>query len=218
MVMPAEDKYSVTRNELLDQLAYAMGGRVSEELVFHDPTTGASNDIEKATATARKMVTQYGMSERVGAVKLGQDSGEVFMGRDMGHGRDYSEEIAGVVDVEVRRLMDFAHDEAWEILQEYRPVLDELVVQLLERETLNQAEIAEIFAPVVKRPERQVWLSSPSRAVSDLPPVLTAAEKAAAAGTQVAPAGQDEAQQPERLAPPVRQEPDDPTPGAGPVA
>ena len=91
MVMPTEDKYSTTRNELLDQLAYAMGGRVAEELVFHDPTTGASNDIEKATSLARKMVTQYGMSERVGAIKLGSGSGEVFLGRDMGHERDYSE-------------------------------------------------------------------------------------------------------------------------------
>ncbi len=190
MVMPAEDRYSVTRNELLDQLAYAMGGRVAEELVFHDPTTGASNDIEKATATARKMVTQYGMSDRVGAVKLGQDSGEVFMGRDMGHGRDYSEQVAAVVDVEVRRFMDFAHDEAWQILQEYRPVLDELVTQLLERETLNQAELAEIFAPVVKREPREVWLAHPERGVSDVPPVQTAAERAASNGHASVP--QDE--------------------------
>src|SRR5690606_6693578 len=92
MVMPSEDKYSVTRNELLDQLAYAMGGRVAEEIVFHDPSTGASNDIEKATATARKMVKEYGMSERVGALRLGQADGEVFLGRDMGHQREYSEE------------------------------------------------------------------------------------------------------------------------------
>ena len=88
MVVPEEDKYSVTRNELLDQLAYAMGGRVAEEIVFHDPSTGASNDIEKATSTARKMVTQYGMSERVGAVKLGQGGGEPFLGRDAAHERN----------------------------------------------------------------------------------------------------------------------------------
>jgi len=190
MVMPTEDKYSTTRNELLDQLAYAMGGRVAEELVFHDPTTGASNDIEKATATARKMVTQYGMSERVGAVKLGQDSGEVFMGRDMGHGREYSESVAGTVDVEVRKLMDAAHTEAWEILVEYRDVLDHLVLELLEKETLNQAELAEIFTPITKRPPREVWLSSEQRAVSDRPPVLTAAEKAAQNGAVIP---QDEA-------------------------
>ncbi len=176
MVMPSEDKYSTTRNELLDQLAYAMGGRVAEEVVFHDPTTGASNDIEKATAVARKMVTQYGMSERVGAVRVGQGDGEVFLGRDMGHTRDYSEEVAAVVDGEVRRLVDFAHDEAWEILNTYREVLDTLVVELLERETLNQAQLAEVFAPVVKREPREVWLSSPDRPVSDQPPVRTPKE------------------------------------------
>lgn len=178
MVMPTEDKYSTTRNELLDQLAYAMGGRVAEELVFHDPTTGASNDIEKATAVARKMVTQYGMSEKLGAIQLGQQSGEVFMGRDMGHGRDYSEAVAATVDVEVRRLIEAAHDEAWSVLVEYRDVLDRLVLELLEKETLNQEQLAEIFAPVVKRPPREVWLSSEERAVSDRPPVLTPAERA----------------------------------------
>src|SRR5690554_390248 len=183
MVMPTEDKYSTTRNELLDQLAYAMGGRVAEELVFHDPTTGASNDIEKATAIARKMVTQFGMSATIGAVKLGQDSGEVFLGRDVGHGRDYSEQLAARVDSEVRALMDYAHHEAWEVLTEYRDVLDELVLELLERETLNQGELTEIFSSVVKRPEREVWRSSEERSVSDRPPVLTPAERAALEGS-----------------------------------
>src|SRR3954449_9517679 len=177
MVMPLDDKYSTTRNEMLDQLAYALGGRVAEELVFHDPTTGASNDIEKATATARKMVTQHGVSERGGAIKLGRSSGEVFLGRDMGHERDYSEEVAGVVDDEVRRLIEAAHDEAWEALVQNRAVLDDLVLALLDRETLNKDDLAEIFKPLVKRPERPVWLSSSRRVVSDLPPVLTPAER-----------------------------------------
>jgi cell division protease FtsH len=178
MVMPLDDKYSTTRNEMLDQLAYAMGGRVAEELVFHDPTTGAANDIEKATGLARKMVTQFGMSERVGAIKLGSDNGEVFLGRDMGHQRDYSEGVAGVVDEEVRRFVETAHDEAWEILVEHRQVLDDLVLALLERETLNKDDLAEIFAPVQKRAERPIWLSSERRPISELPPVLTPAEKA----------------------------------------
>jgi cell division protease FtsH len=178
MVMPLDDKYSTTRNEMLDQLAYAMGGRVAEELVFHDPTTGAANDIEKATGLARKMVTQFGMSERVGAIKLGSDNGEVFLGRDMGHQRDYSEGVAGVVDEEVRRFVETAHDEAWEILVEHRQVLDDLVLALLERETLNKDELAVIFAPVHKRAERPIWLSSERRPISELPPVLTPAEKA----------------------------------------
>ncbi len=187
MVLPTDDKYSTTRNELLDQLAYALGGRVAEELVFHDPTTGASNDIEKATGLARKMVTQYGMSERVGAIKLGQERGEVFLGRDVGHERDYSEEVAGVVDEEVRRLIEAAHDEAWHVINDNRDVLDHLVLELLDKETLGAEALAEVFADVVKRPARPVWLSSERRHVHDLPPVLTPAEKAAQANGQRPP-------------------------------
>jgi len=191
MVMPLEDKYSTTRNELLDQLAYAMGGRVAEELVFHDPTTGASNDIEKATATARRMVTQFGMSSRLGAIKFGQESSEMFLGRDVGHQRDYSEDIAGSIDLEVRALVERAHDEAWEVLVQYRDVLDHLVTELLEKETLNAEELAEIFKPVVKRDARQVWLSSDQRAVSDRPPVLGKGEKSLTNGKTIIP--EDEA-------------------------
>ncbi|MCW2681345.1 MAG: ftsH 1 [Frankiales bacterium] len=178
MVLPTEDKYSQTRAELLDMLAYAMGGRAAEELVFHDPTTGASNDIEKATATARAMVTQYGMSEKLGAVKFGQESGEVFMGRDMGHGRDYSEEVAAVVDAEVRSLVENAHHEAWEILVEYRDVLDDMVLKLLDKETLNKEEVLEIFAPIEKRPLRDHPTGNGRRPLSSKPPVLTPAELA----------------------------------------
>ncbi|MDR2380507.1 MAG: ATP-dependent zinc metalloprotease FtsH [Bifidobacteriaceae bacterium] len=171
MVMPTRDKHSVTRNELLDQLAYAMGGRVAEELVFHDPTTGASNDIEKATATARKMVMEYGMSADLGSVRYGQADGEVFLGKDYGHQRDYSEAVAAQIDAQVRRLIENAHTEAWEILRENRPVLDRLVLALLDKETLAEAELAEIFRDIVKRPERPVWLSSTERPVSGAPPV-----------------------------------------------
>ncbi|MCU1595370.1 MAG: ftsH [Frankiales bacterium] len=178
MVLPEEDKYSQSRAELLDTLAYAMGGRAAEELVFHDPTTGASNDIEKATAIARAMVTQYGMSETLGAVKFGQESGEVFMGRDMGHGRDYSEQVAAVVDTEVRALVENAHHEAWEILVEYRDVLDELVLRLLDKETLNREELGEVFKTVVKRPQRQHPTGNGRRPLSKIPPVLTPAELA----------------------------------------
>ncbi|MBD3758651.1 MAG: ATP-dependent zinc metalloprotease FtsH [Microbacterium sp.] len=171
MVMPLEDKYSVTRNELQDQLAWAMGGRVAEEIVFHDPTTGASNDIEKATGIARKMVTEYGMTTEVGPVKLGQSSGEVFMGRDMGHGRDFSERIAERVDQQVRDLIEQAHNEAYEVLNANRDILDKLALALLEKETLDHLEIAEIFTDVTKLPPRPQWLSSQERPVSMLPPV-----------------------------------------------
>jgi len=177
MVMPTEDKYSTTRNELLDQLAYAMGGRVAEELVFHDPTTGAANDIEKATATARKMVTQFGMSATLGAVRLGQESSEVFLGRDVGHQRDYSEDIAASIDLEVRALLEQAHDEARDILVQYRDVLDELVLELLDKETLNAEQLAQIFTTVVKCPERDVWISGDNREVSARPPVQSPGER-----------------------------------------
>ncbi|MFZ8927255.1 MAG: ATP-dependent zinc metalloprotease FtsH, partial [Candidatus Nanopelagicales bacterium] len=109
MVLPDQEKYSTTRSQMLNQLAYMLGGRAAEELIFHDPTTGASNDIEKATALARAMVTQYGMTERLGAIRYGQEQGEVFLGRDMGHARDYSEEVAAAIDEEVRSLIEAAH-------------------------------------------------------------------------------------------------------------
>ena len=171
MVLPLEDKYSVTRNELQDQLTYAMGGRVAEEIVFHDPTTGASNDIEKATGIARKMVTEYGMTTEVGPVKLGSSSGEVFMGRDMGHGRDFSERIAERVDAEVRHLIEQAHNEAYEVINANRDVLDKLALALLEEETLDHLQLAEIFKDIKKLPPRAQWLSSQDRPVSTLPPI-----------------------------------------------
>ncbi|MFD8600278.1 ATP-dependent zinc metalloprotease FtsH [Kitasatospora sp. NPDC059646] len=178
MVLPDEDKYSTTRNEMLDQLAYMLGGRAAEELVFHDPTTGASNDIEKATATARAMVTQYGMSERLGAIKFGSSDSEPFLGREMAHQRDYSEEVAGLVDEEVKKLIETAHNEAWEILVENRDVLDNLVLELLEKETLNKEQIAEVFAPVIKRPPRPAWTGSSRRTPSTRPPVQSPKELA----------------------------------------
>ena len=171
MVLPENDKYSTTRSEMQDQLAYMLGGRAAEEMVFHDPTTGASNDIEKATSVARKMVMQFGMTERLGAIKYGAESGEVFMGRDMGHGREYSEEVASAIDEEVRAFIDVAHHEAYEILAENRDVLDALVVELLEKETLNREEIERIFEPLNRRPGRPAWTGSARRSPSDRPPV-----------------------------------------------
>ena len=171
MVLPLDDKYSVTRNELQDQLTYAMGGRVAEEIVFHDPTTGASNDIEKATGIARKMVTEYGMTTDIGPVKLGGSSGEMFLGRDMGHGRDYSDELAERVDVQVRALIEQAHNEAYRVLNDNRDILDKLALALLEKETLDHNELAEIFKDIRKLPPRPQWLSSSERPVSPLPPV-----------------------------------------------
>jgi cell division protease FtsH len=171
MVLPDEDKYSTTRNQMLDQLAYTMGGRAAEELVFHDPTTGASNDIEKATALARAMVTQYGMTENLGAIKLGTSDSAPFLGRDYGHQRDYSENIASAVDQEIKSFIENAHQEAYEILVENRSILDSLVEELMEKETLHKEEIEVIFKHVAPRPKRPAWTGSPDRAPSKIPPV-----------------------------------------------
>jgi len=171
MVLPDEDRYAVTRNQMLDQLAYTMGGRAAEELIFHDPTTGASNDIEKATNLARAMVTQYGMTQRLGAIKLGISDSQPFLGRDYGHQRDYSESIAAVVDSEIRELIENAHQEAFDILVANRETLDRLVEELLENETLNKEEIAAVFKKVRKVKPRAAWTGSQKRIPSNQPPV-----------------------------------------------
>jgi cell division protease FtsH len=180
---PAEDKFLVSRAEMMDQLAMLLGGRTSEELVFHEPTTGAANDIEKASSIARAMIVEYGMSERLGARKFGTGDGEPFLGREMSHARDYSEEIASAIDDEVRRLIESAHDEAWEILVQYRDVLDHLVLQLMEHETLSRNQVLEIFAPVHKRPSRGSYTGYGKRLPSEKPPVLTPKELALTAAT-----------------------------------
>ena len=157
MVMPTEDRFNKTRNQLLDDLVYGMGGRVAEEIVFRDPSTGPANDIQQATKTARAMVTDYGMSDRIGMVKLGEADTEAF-GHGSGEGpRPFSDETAAIIDEEVRRLLDNAMREAWRILSENRGVLDTLASRLLEEETLDEAQLAEIFKDVVKAPERPVW-------------------------------------------------------------
>ena len=157
MVMPTEDRFNKTRNQLLDDLVYGMGGRVAEEIVFRDPSTGPANDIQQATKTARAMVTDYGMSDRIGMVKLGDADTEAF-GHGSGEGpRAFSDETAAIIDEEVRRLLDNAMREAWRILSENRSVLDTLASRLLEEETLDEAQLAEIFKDVLKAPERPVW-------------------------------------------------------------
>ena len=157
MVMPTEDRFNKTRNQLLDDLVYSMGGRVAEEIVFRDPSTGPANDIQQATKTARAMVTDYGMSDRIGMVKLGDADTEAF-GHGSGEGpRAFSDETAAIIDEEVRRLLDNAMREAWEILTTNRAILDTLAARLLEEETLDEAQLAQIFKDVVKAPERPVW-------------------------------------------------------------
>ncbi|EUA43866.1 peptidase M41 family protein [Mycobacterium xenopi 3993] len=137
---------------MISQLVFAMGGRAAEELVFREPTTGAVSDIEQATKIARAMVTEFGMSSKLGAVKYGTEHGDPFLGRTIGTQPDYSHEVARDIDEEIRKLIEAAHTEAWEILTEYRDVLDTLAGELLEKETLHRPELEAIFADVEKRP------------------------------------------------------------------
>lgn len=182
MVLPDQEKYSTRRSEMLNQLAYMLGGRAAEELIFHDPTTGASNDIEKATAVARAMVMQFGMTERLGAIRYGQEQGEVFLGRDMGHVRDYSEDVAAAIDEEVRTFIETAHQEAYEVLVANRDVLDALVLELLEKETLGKAQIEEIFAALQLREPRPAWTGSARRLPDERGPVSSPGQRQARNG------------------------------------
>ncbi len=221
MVLPDEDKYSQTRAELLDKLAYMMGGRAAEELVFHNPTTGAGNDIEKATTLARAMVTQYGMTERLGAVRLGENESQPFLGRDIGHARNYSEAVAAIVDEEINKLISQAHQEAFDILSDNRDVLDALVEELLEKETLDKAEVAEIFEPLRRRQIRPAWTGSDTRVPSTVPPVESSTNGRPEVGIVIGPDSGPDAPPPgapdddiagETLAPPPP--PESPSPGA----
>jgi cell division protease FtsH len=152
--LPIEDRFLESRSGLIDQLAMLLGGRVAEEIVFHDPTTGASNDLERVTKIARKMVCEYGMSERLGPMALGEKVDQPFLGRDLSSHPDYSEQVASEIDAEIRRLVDEAHQEAWEICSTYRAQLDAMVAELIEKETLEKHEVERLFADVPKRAAR----------------------------------------------------------------
>ena len=178
LAVPEQDKDLMTRSEMIARLVMAMGGRAAEELVFHEPTTGASSDIDQATKIARAMVTEYGMSAKLGAVRYGQEQGDPFLGRSMGAQSDYSSEVAAEIDDEVRRLIEAAHTEAWAILNEYRDTLDELATQLLERETLTRKDLEVIFSNVEKRPRITTFNEFGDRTPSDKPPVKTPGELA----------------------------------------
>jgi cell division protease FtsH len=150
LALPTEDKYLKSRSELVDTMTMLLGGRTAEELVFGEPTTGASDDIERCSEIARAMVTTYGMSERLGPQQLGSKSHEVFLGRDYGHEPTYSDEVASFIDDEVRRLIDGAHDRARFILSTHRATLDRLATSLVEKETLDDADLAQVFGDIDK--------------------------------------------------------------------
>ncbi|MFC7373679.1 MULTISPECIES: ATP-dependent zinc metalloprotease FtsH [unclassified Brachybacterium] len=171
MVVPTQDRNYQSRNELLDRLAYAMGGYAVEESIFHDVTTGPGSDLDNATKIARTMVMQLGMSRSVGQVALAGEQDEVFVGMQQGQAPRFSADTARLIDQEVRALLDNALDEAWAVIVDNRHVLDRLVAELLEKETLGEQELAEIFAQVKKRPLREVWQSSDDRPSLEAPRV-----------------------------------------------
>jgi cell division protease FtsH len=150
LTLPTEDRFLVTRSELIDELAMLLGGRVAEEIVFDEPTTGAQDDIQRCTRIAKQMVTQFGMSD-LGPLALGENESQPFLGRDFGHVKDYSDDVAARIDGEVHRLVEEAHDEAREILTKYRDKLELMVERLLEKESLEKEEVAEILAEVAKQ-------------------------------------------------------------------
>ncbi len=166
LTLPEQDKFLMTREELADELTMLLGGRVAEELIVGDITTGAANDIERATKVARQMVTEYGMSDTLGPLTLGQKQHEVFLGRDLQTQPDYSDQVAFEIDTEVRRMIDEAHDEALEILEQNRAKLDQIATALIERETIDKEEVETMLADVPKRPQRDAQVRGAGLAVS----------------------------------------------------
>ena len=148
--LPEGEKYLTSKAELKDRLAMLMGGRVAEEIIFADPTTGASNDIEKATEIARKMVMEFGMSEKLGPMLYGKGTNEVFLGRDYGRQQDYSDEVASSIDDEVKGLLSDAHIIAGKILKKFKKQMETMVKVLIEKETIDKDEVANIFKSVKK--------------------------------------------------------------------
>ena len=143
--LPEEDKYLISRDELMDEIAGIMGGRVAEEIVFGDVTSGAENDIQKATQLARRMVTQWGMSEKLGTVTMGHKEELVFLGRDLGEQRNYSEEVAALIDEEIKGFVSEAYEKAKRILTEQRAKMDAVVERLKVEETIDAAQLDEIL-------------------------------------------------------------------------
>ena len=144
--LPSEDRYLTTKGTLMDQMAMTLGGRAAEELVFHEVTTGAANDLEKVTHTAKQMIMRFGMSEKLGPRVLGRDHDMPFLGRDMGSAPDYSEEIAREIDDEIRRVIEEAHDTATRVLREHMDELHNLSLILIERETVDKDQFERLLA------------------------------------------------------------------------
>ncbi len=166
LALPEQDKVIVTRSAMRDDLAMLLGGRTAEEIVFGEPSTGAQNDIERATQVARSMVTEFGMSDLLGPQQFGEKNGEVFLGRDFGRSANYSDEVATNIDAEIGHLIDSAHATAFEILNEHRATLDRLAQALLDQETLDHDDVDRIFADLPK------WTKKPDDSAPLMPAPL----------------------------------------------
>ncbi|SHF08583.1 cell division protease FtsH [Seinonella peptonophila] len=145
MMLPKEDRYLATKSELLDRVTGLLGGRVAEDVVFGEVSTGASNDFEKATAIVRAMITEYGMSKRLATMQFGRSQGQVFLGRDLGHEQNYSEEVARLIDEEMQELIQECYDRAKRLLTEHRDKLELMAQTLLKRETLDENQIKQLL-------------------------------------------------------------------------
>jgi cell division protease FtsH len=168
MALPEEDRHLVSKAKYLDDLAFALGGRTAEELAFSDVTTGAENDLSRVTKLARDMVTRYGMSEALGPMTFGQKEELVFLGKEIGEQRDYSEAVAEQIDEEVRKIVQGAHEEANAVLTKHREELDRIANTLMEVETLNAEQFVQLFegtAENVPEPSR----STPPASGADQP-------------------------------------------------
>jgi len=146
ITLPTEDKFMVKKKEIIDKLSHMLAGRVAEEIRFDDITTGASNDLQRATETARRMITQYGMSENLGPLTFGHDPAQPFLGRDYGMGQEYSDETAKKIDAEIRRVVDEAYDTAARLLNEHREELDKISLLLIDKETIDREEFEALVA------------------------------------------------------------------------
>jgi len=164
LTLPTEDRFLMSKSQMLDEITVLLGGRVAEQVVFNEVTTGAQNDLERCTSIARRMVCDFGMSEELGPLTLGHKSGPVFLGRDINEDRNYSEEVAAKIDVEIRRIVDSSYDHATRLLTEYRDAMDRIVTVLLEKETLSGEELDRI---INNEPE------TPSPTASSEPPAST---------------------------------------------
>jgi len=169
--LPSEDKYLTTKGTLMDQMAMTLGGRAAEELVFHEVTTGAANDLEKVTHTAKQMIMRFGMSEKLGPRVLGRDHDMPFLGRDMGSSPDYSDEIAREIDDEIRRVIEEAHDTANRVLREHMDELHNLSLLLIEHETIDKDQFERLLAG------EEVATIFPEEAPSATPPTTETPEK-----------------------------------------